>query len=399
MPGFSSTHSDRSVMVGLVINDQKIAWAECFFSSAESDQESQLKEVIYILQEDIIPSLMGQPLTNITALMEHIDQIKREVTVARPMTAETPPPKRSRRDLFTSLVNPEEEIREMVERPLPPKLRNGISQALFSASAIIKNNPIVETVAQLYGLMPAQSPLPVHLFFDELPNPTDPALALIPAASYGLTIGDDDPVKELGSSGIRFQNRVRQLKNRAARYIGDSDAPDRQEKGFLFDLKGGYGVLYKQKTGPILGALNGLEQVIKPYALRLVDPVILEDKQSQFEIMKSLQSFLRMRKMNTKLLSRAGINTAEDIHNLADNECCSGILLDMSQLGTLHQTIQLALTARERGLEVILAGVKGKAAVHTALALNPTLLAVGVGEVAAVLNEINRTLAWREFTK
>jgi NaMN:DMB phosphoribosyltransferase len=69
----------------------------------------------------------------------------------------------------------------------------------------------------------------------------------------------------------------------------------------------------------------------------------------------------------------------------------------MAQLGTLHQTIQLAQAARDRKLDVILAGVTGSAAVHTAIALNPTLLAVGTADISTTAGEINRTLAWRAY--
>jgi methylaspartate ammonia-lyase len=396
MPGVSAVRSELSLLVGLVIDDRRIAWGECTFA-ADSEQDGRLNESIHILQEIIIPALMGQPLGNVIALMEQIDQMRHDVTVVRPITAETPPPKRSRRELFTSLINPEQEIREVVERPLPPELRQGISQALFSAAALVEDSTIVEAVARIYSLQPAESPLPIHLIFDDLPNPDDPALAQITAASYGLTINDDDPVKELGSGGVRLQNRVRQLKNRVVRYL-NNDYPAQQTTGFLFDLKGGYGMLYEQNTGHILGALNGLEQVVKPYPLRLVDPVIMDDRAGQMAIMKELQNFIRLRKMKTGLIARSWIETAEDIHALANNDCCGGVLLDMTQLGTLHHTVELALAAQERNLEVILTGVQGVAAVHTALALNPTLLAIKVGAVSAVSDEINRTLAWLAYS-
>jgi methylaspartate ammonia-lyase len=334
--------------------------------------------------------------------MSQIDEMRHEVTIVKPITADTPPPKRSRRELFSSLLNPDEGIREVVERPLPPELRNGVSQALFSAAAVVLDVPIVEAIAEMYSLTPARSPLPIHLVFDEVPNTADPALARITAASYGLTVGTGDPLKELGSNGVRLQNRVRQLKNRAASIINNNPGPNHQGVGFLFDLQGGYGRLYEEKSGLILGALSGLEQKVKGFSLRVVDPVIMDDRQSQIAMMRELKEFIRFRKMDVGLIGRAWLETAEDIHALADNDCCDGVLLDMAQLGTLHRAIELAKAARERELAVILAGVgagnlPGKAAVHAALALNPALLAVKVGEVSAVADEMNRTLAWLEY--
>jgi methylaspartate ammonia-lyase len=290
------------------------------------------------------------------------------------------------------LLNPAEEIQEVVEWPLPPELRNGVSQALLSAAAVAQDISVVDAAAKIYNLAPASSPIPIHLLFDDLPGPTHPALSRITAASYGLAVGDDS-LKELGKDGIRLQNRIRQLKNRAVRHMNGSQ----QESGFMFDLKGGYGMMYQDKSGAILGALFGLEQVVKPYSLRLVDPIIAADKQSQIEEMKKLQSYMRMRKMKTQLIGQTWIETAEDIHAFADNVCCSGVLLDMAQLGTLHQTIKLAQAARDRKLDVILAGVTGSAAVHTAIALNPTLLAVGTADISTTAGEINRTLAWRAY--
>jgi methylaspartate ammonia-lyase len=123
----------------------------------------------------------------------------------------------------------------------------------------------------------------------------------------------------------------------------------------------------------------------------------MDDRQSQIAMMRELKEFIRFRKMGVGLIGRAWLETAEDIHALADNDCCDGVLLDMAQLGTLHRAIELAKAARERELAVIVAGVEGKAAVHAALALNPALLAVKVGAVSAVADEMNRTLAWLEY--
>jgi methylaspartate ammonia-lyase len=397
MPGVSPTDSAWTLLVGLIIDGRQIAWGECTFAPADSDPDGRLNEGIHILQEIIIPALIGQPLANVTALMSRLDEMRREVTLVKAVTAETLPHKRSRRELFTSLLNPEQEIREIVERPLPPELRHGVSQALFSAVSLVQDTSIVEAITQLYTLQPAKSPPPIHLEFDDLPNPTDPALARTTAASYGLTVSEMEPARELGAGGVRLQNRVRQLKNRAAHHLSHSPSPFHREIGFLFDLKGGYRALYGQKSGPILGALSGLEQVTKPYPLRLVDPVILDDKQSQMDMMKELQSFIRLRKMNVTLLAHAWVETAEDIGAFAQNDCCGGVLIDLSQMGTLHHSIELALAARKSGLEIILAGVTGKAAVHAALALNPTLLSVTTAGHPAIANEIGRTLAWLEY--
>jgi hypothetical protein len=162
MPGVSPTDSAWTLLVGLIIDGRQIAWGECTFAPADSDPDGRINEGIHILQEIIIPALIGQPLANVTALMSQVDEMRRAVTVVKAVTAETPPQKRSRRERFTSLLNPEQEIREIVERPLPPELRKGVSQALFSADDLIKNITIVETIAQLYSLEQAKSHPAIH---------------------------------------------------------------------------------------------------------------------------------------------------------------------------------------------------------------------------------------------
>jgi methylaspartate ammonia-lyase len=397
LPGASADPNYQSLLAGLIIDGRRIGWGECRLQPGGSEHGSLLDENIHLLEELIIPALIGRPLENVVALMAGIDEIRQRVTISRAITAESPPQKRTRRELFTGLINPEQELREVVERPLPPELRFGVSQALFSAAATVEEQTIVETIARLYSVNPAKAALPIHLVFDDLPNANDPALERISAASYGLRIQEGQPLKELGQDGIRFQNRVRQLKNRVVHAADRFPNPYRKEPGFLFDLKGGFGRLYENNMGAILGTIFGLEQTVKPSMLRLVDPFILEERQSQIDIMRELAGLLRARKMKSRLIAGAWVETAADIYALADDGCCDGVLLDMTRLGTLHRTIELAQAARERGLEVILAGARGEAAVHTALALNPTLLAVGVGEAAAVSNEIGRTLAWLEY--
>jgi methylaspartate ammonia-lyase len=397
MPGVSVDSSTWSILVGLVIDDRRIAWGTCSFNRATSEADFGLNDGIYLLQESIIPSLIGQPLADLPDLMSQLDEMRREVEVVRPITAETPPPKRSRRELFSSLVNPSQEIREAVERPIPPELRQGVSQALVSAVALTQERMAVEAVAELYGLKGVGRPLAVHLEFADLPNPNDPALSRIAAASYGLAAEEGEALAVLGRDGVRLQNRLRQLKNRVKRHI-DTGRAD-QTTSFLFDLQGGYGSLYDNNSGRMLGAINGLEQTAKPFPLWLIDPVITADWQSHLERLKELQSFVRLRKMRTMLLARAGVETAEAVHALADNACCGGVLLDMVRLGTLHRTIELAGTARKRGLEVVLAGVKGETAVQAALALNPALVIVGAAEVSNIADEMNRAVGWMSVKK
>ncbi len=399
LPGVSISDTLWTLQIGLVMDERRIVWGECRFDAAEFDNDLPLNEGIQILQEIIIPALLGQPPANVVPLMEGIDGMARDVTLVKAVTADMSPQRRSRRELFSSLLNPTDEIREVVKRPLPPALRNGVSQVLIAAAAMAQGWSVAETIAGLYGLQLAESPPDIHLVFDDLPNPADPVLSRVTAPSYGLVVGGEDPVKELGKDGVRFQNRVRQLKNRVVHTANGANSLDGQETSFLFDVNGGYGLLYEEKTGPVLGALFGLEQVTKPYGLRLVDPFLMDDRQSQLDVMGELRNFIRMRKMRTRLLARSGIETADDIQALADRACCDGVVLDMTRLGTLHQSIVLAQAARERELEVVVTGVYGRAAVHAALALKPTLLAVGTAELPTVANEINRTLAWQNYKK
>ena len=145
------------------------------------------------------------------------------------------------------------------------------------------------------------------------------------------------------------------------------------------------------------GAIEGLERTVEGHGLGLVDPFLMDSWLAQLAKMKQLKNFLGIRKMRTKLLMRQGVETAEIVQTLAENDCCDGVLLDMTRLGSLDRTIELAQAAKGCGLSVVLAGVKGETAVQAALAINPTLLAVGVEDVSAVGDEMNRVLAWMDY--
>jgi hypothetical protein len=69
IPGVSASESRASLWVGLVVDERQIAWGECVLHSAESNPESHLNDAIYILQEIIIPSLMGRRVRH---LAQHI---------------------------------------------------------------------------------------------------------------------------------------------------------------------------------------------------------------------------------------------------------------------------------------------------------------------------------------
>ena len=168
IPGIIVADAGWSVVIGLVVDDEQVAWSgfEIGLDGGTEEPDLGLNDGIRLLQEQIIPLLIGRPLGNVRPFMTQLNEMVYEVEVVRSITADSPPQKLSRRELFSGLVNPGQEIREVVERPLPPEMRLGVSLALLSAAAMGRGETVVETLARLYGLEPAVGSLPVHLRFD-----------------------------------------------------------------------------------------------------------------------------------------------------------------------------------------------------------------------------------------
>lgn len=402
-------HSWETISIGVVLDGKHVAWGECVaaptLTGAEEETPFRIMEGTAVIQNQILPLLKGQPLNRFRPLAAQVDSLTEIVTITRPLPPAQPagPTKSfSRRDLFTERVWDPEWSKEIpteqmtVKRPIHHALRYGVSQALLAAVATSRRQSIAEVVAAEYGLPLPETAVAIHLEIAEAHTITvDPMLI----HSWGYTTASQDFKSELGKNAQRLQRYVRELKTYFATTTGESYRPT-----IHLDVRGGLGQLYDNDTGKILGALFGLEKAAAPYPLRVANPIIAADRETQAQKLRQLKEYLRLRRMKLQLVGGADIHTVDDAITLARSQVVDLIHLPVPQLGSLHQAIAAVQACQDQGMGVLLdgstaaTGVAMRILCHVALAVQPDFIMVKSGrredkDLALVHNEMARTVA------
>ncbi|HEX6385984.1 MAG TPA: hypothetical protein VF177_15040 [Anaerolineae bacterium] len=397
------------VSVGLVVDNERVAWGVCPLLSGGP---LSVDTTINSIQQTVAPALQGERLASFRELAAKVEALTETVTITETLPepeGDNQASKFSRRDLFTGRLwstppseEPAPRTREIsVQRSLLPAIRYGVSQALLAAVAMAQNKRVAETVVAEYNL-PAKPISTVAIHVSAGP-PSDEAITAVDTllssqvASLGYTIAGSNDKAQMGSNGERLQQYVRRLQTQIAAAETSGYQPV-----IHLDVRGGLGRLFDNDPGKILGALFGLEQAAKPYLVRVVDPVIMDSRQGQIETLRQLKEYLRLRRMRLQLVASAWIDSAEDVDAFVQSEAVQAIQLNAPQLGSLHRTIEAILACRERGITSLLAGHGGddgycaQILAHVALATQPDLIVApeSAHGFALLHNEMARTLAW-----
>lgn len=413
VPGFSwrpeqtvttASQPGNTLSIGLVIDDQRVAWGVCPFVPGSP---FEIDTATNTIQQRVAPALRGERLASFRKLAARIDALTETVTVNQPL----PQPQRdnqagkfSRRDLFTGRLwsaapepAPTREI--TVEQPITAAIRYGASQALLAAVAMTQNKSIAETIAAEYALTMPVAAVATHAWVQP---PDDDATTAIDGllarqiASLGYTIAANNDKAQPGVSGESLQRQVRRLQTHIA-----AAAPGYQPVIHL-DLKGEFGRLFDDDPGKILGALVGLEQAAGPYLVRVVDPAVLDSRGAQIELLRQLKGYLRMRRMRLQLVAGAWVDSGAAVADFIEAEAVHAVQLNAPQFGSLHGTIEAILTGREQDVVTLLAGDgrddghSAQVLAHVALAARPDVIIApeGASGLALLHDEMARTLAW-----
>jgi methylaspartate ammonia-lyase len=376
------------ISIGVRLDDGQIGWGEAVELTGFS--QDQLHATVH---NDVRPALVGQTLDDLPALMAQVDALTERVTLI-----ETIQPKQtgvSRRSLFTGIQEePEPIVRESVEiRPIFPSVRYAVTQAVLNARALAEKRTPVAILCTAFDLPAPKKRVPLHAALLMRQNHAAARLLYHPIQSLGLTIDPANSVAELGAAGVDTQRAIRELKS----------AVELVDVAFYLSASGGYGELLKNDIGKILGSAFGLETAAKPQQLYLEDPLIMPSRDAQIKKLGDLRAYFKIRRMRTKMVGRAYVDSMEAVRAfVVDKPCVDLLWLDPLQLGSLHNVIVAAKLCREWGVGVIVGGssaetiLSAHTAAHLALAIQADLLfakpATQVG-IAALHNEMARMLA------
>ncbi len=425
----------EALSVGLLLEDGRVAWGDCVGAEPALGYDEALRAVRRV----VAPALEGRELAGFRDLAAEVEALGETatITLARSATGEEgrapgEPDSQggiSRRALLTAPARlfgatapqPPASVQEessadqaVIERPLHPALRYGLSQALLRAVGLIQGRCMAQVLAAEWGLDPPQAPVPVlaRSAYDrrhEAEEMIRYRVASLPQASI------DDVAAQVGADGGHLTRYLRWLRERIVALGGEEYRPT-----IHLDLAGALGQIADHHPGHMLGHLHAWRLAAEPYPLRLEDPVVLPDRQAQIEALRELRENLRLRRIDVQLVARRWISIPDDLAAFLATQPAEGrpptsrrpgtglpahmIHLQVPQFGSLHNAVDAVLACQRAGIQVLLGGsvaetdLAGRVAVHVALAIRPDLFlalpGTGVGwAISLARNEMSRTLA------
>lgn len=422
-PGFHRVREvAEAVSVGLVLNDDRIAWGDCvavaYSGMAGRDPVFRTAHGLSVIRSKVAPVLTGREVTSFREMAAEIDALTEQMKAAAPKRSDagdTESEGLSRRDLLTAPLRflrsdagegkslraeqatPTEYV--TVERPLHTAIRFGVSQALLKAVALSQGLTMAEVIANEWDLPQPGRPVPIHAQSGAERRKNADKMIARRVASLPHALVEHIP-QQLGEDGEQLVSYVRWLTER----IRELGGPDYRPAIHL-DVHGALGRVYDNNLGRILGCLYRLESSVQPYALRVESPVIMETRAAQIETLRTLREYVQFRHMAVQIVADEWANTLEDIRAFVDAQAADMIQIKLPDLGSLHNAIEAVLTCKDGGFDPFLGGscaetdIAARVAVHVAIATQPAMMmakpGMGVGEgVSIVQNEMTRALAW-----
>jgi methylaspartate ammonia-lyase len=298
-------------------------------------------------------------------------------------------------------VNVDAPWRGLQNKRLHTAVRYGLTQALLSATALIRQCTIAEIISREW--MTKISCYPIGILASchrndqlQLDRMIMKQVALLPHASFVH-------INDIGAKGQKMIDYVRSVSRR----IQTRGEPEYQPR-LHFDVYGTIGDAFEDKEIPDF--LHQIEQAAHPYVVLIESPIIASSKEEQIKRLCQLKNNLATRSINVKIVADEWCNTLEDIGDFGEASAVDFVQIKTPDLGSLHNSIDAVMYCRKANVGCCLGGsanetdISSRITAQVALATQPQFLlskpGIGADEGLMILtNEMLRTLALVNYNK
>ncbi len=276
-------------------------------------------------------------------------------------------------------------------------LRYGLSQALLHAAALKSKKLMCEVLAEEYGLPIILEPVPIFSQSgdERFTNADKAMIKRADVLPHGLI---NHVQSKLGPNGEKLLEYIKWLRKRVAELGGAGYRPV-----LHIDVYGTLGLAFDHDLTKISAYLGRLEKAAAPLTLRLEGPVDMGSKERQIEALATLKRRLAAQGSGIEIVADEWCNTLEDVRDFVDAGAGHMVQVKTPDLGSLSNSIEAILYAREHGTGAYLGGScnetdrSAQVCVHLALAARPDQMlakpGMGVDEgMMIVFNEMQRAL-------
>ena len=368
LEGFTSIRqSGESISVMLILEDGQVAFGDCsavqYSGAGGRDPLFLAKDFIPIIENEIKPLLVGREVECFKEMAEEFDHL--QINGKRLHTA----------------------------------IRYGITQAILDAVAKAKKVTLAQVIKEEYntGVELKRIPIFTQSGDDRYLNADKMILKGADVLPHGLFNNIEE---KLGLKGELLKEYIIWLRDRVTKFRTSED----YNPVFHIDVYGTVGELLKNDTEAMANYLSTLEEVARPYKLRIEGPMDVGARTEQMEALRDLRKKLKEKGVNVEIVADEWCNTLEDVKYFADNKAGDMVQIKSPDLGGINNSIEALLYCRKVGIGAYIGGTCNETArsaeictnIAIACGANQTLAKPGMGVdegYMIVNNEMNRVLA------
>ncbi|MEG0134019.1 MAG: methylaspartate ammonia-lyase [Clostridium sp.] len=368
-PGFTSVRqSGESISVMIILEDYQVAHGDCaavqYSGAGGRDPLFLAKDFIPIIEEYVKPQLIGKEANSFKGLCELIENIKVD------------------------------------EKRLHTAIRYGVTQAILDAVAKSSHKMMCQVIADEYNTEVADEIVPI--FTQSGDSRYDNSDKMIIKEAQVLPHALINNVEEkLGLKGEKLEEYLAWLRDRIIKLRDDES----YSPVIHIDVYGTIGVAFgNDNYEDMANYIGKLEQIAKPFKLRIEGPMDVEDREKQMLALKNLTATLDEKNIQVELVADEWCNTLEDIKYFADNKAGHMVQIKTPDLGGINNIVEAVLYCKEKGIGAYQGGTcnetdrSAQVCTHIAMATKPDQIlakpGMGVDEgYMIVFNEMQRILA------
>lgn len=357
----------EGISIQLISDDQFIAIGDCvavqYSGVGGRDPIFEINESISLINEFIVPILIGEELNSFRELSEKYDKL---------------------------LVN---------SKRLHTAIRYGITQAILVAVAHAKKKSMVEVIREEYNIkdLPLERiPILSQSGDERYLNVDKMILKEVDALPHALINNVD---KKLGREGEILIEYLQWLKNRILKYRRHND----YNPVIHIDTYGTIGDAFNYDVQKMVAYIKNLEEIVSPFKLRIEGPVDASSREETMLILKEMTDILN-KESSVKLVADEWCNSLEDIKEFASKKAVDMIQIKAPDLGGINNICEAILFCNKCGVDAYCGGscnetdISSRITTNIAMACGAKLIlakpGMGCDEGYMICkNEMNRILA------
>lgn len=367
--GFSSVRqTGEAISIQLVLEDGSVGYGDCaavqYSGAGGRDPLFLASDFIPFLEKNIVPLLIGEDVSTFRNLAEKYDRM--EVNGKRLHTA----------------------------------IRYGLTQALLNACATANHVTMAEVIRKEYNISEKEYK-PVAIFAQSGDDRYINADKMIIKEADVLPHALINHVEtKLGKDGSILKEYVEWLRDRILKWR----ASDSYNPVFHIDVYGTIGLAFNNDVDKMTTYLMELEEVAKPFAIRIEGPVDTGDREGTMQALKAITAELEKRGSKLEIVADEWCNTLEDIKYFADNKAGHMLQIKTPDLGGVNNVAEAILYCNEKNIGSYCGGTCNETNISAQTTTNIAIACMadqclakpgmGVDEgYMIVRNEMNRVIA------